>query len=222
MTMQKVTSVTAFDTASVSDAMDSLGLPEGWLHSIVSRSPGTRAFGPAHTVRYRMVSNGEPGFRNAANYIDDVAAGSVVVSVNPTGVACTTWGDILTTTALSRGLAGTIVAGFARDIAQVREADYPLFSTGVSMVSAKNRIELDAVQVPVEVDGVTISPGDLIIADDSGAVAVPAEHAEVVLSRAASVEAVERDIIDAVRRGASLEEARAVHGYSTPWSRSRQ
>jgi regulator of RNase E activity RraA len=221
MAVQSFTNAAVFDTASVADAMDSLGLPEGWLRSLVSRSPGTRAFGSAYTVRYRIVSDHDPGFRNAANYIDDVPAGSVVVSVNPTGVACTTWGDILTAAALSRGLAGTVVAGFARDIAQVREADYPLFSTGVGMVSAKNRIELDAIQVPVEV-GVTIRPGDLIVADDSGAVVVPAEHTEVVLSRAGSVESVERDIIDAVRSGATLEHARAVHGYATPWSRSLQ
>lgn len=208
------------DTASISDAADSLGLRTGWLSGISPRVPGTRFIGRAFTVRYRLLGDPGTGFRNAANFIDAVPEGSVIVSVNPTGVACTTWGDLLTTTARARGIAGTVVCGFARDIEAVRQLGYPLFSSGVSMVSAKNRIELDAVQQAVDVDGVPVEPGDLVVGDDNGVMVIPAKVADIVLQRALSVEEVERDISRAVRGGLSLESARAEFGYATPWERS--
>ena len=89
------------------------------------------------------------------------------------------------------------------------------------MLSAKNRIRLKAVQIPVEVDGVTINPGDLIAADDNGVISISSDNASEVLSRAISVESVERDIAFAVQHGESLEAAREKYGYATPWSRAK-
>lgn len=208
------------DTASVSDALDGLREPSTWLPSIVARSPGTRVAGPAFTVRYALLEATRQEFRSAAEYVDDIPPGSVIVSVNPTGRECTTWGDLLTVAAQARGIAGTIVSGFARDVAGIRALGYPLFSAGTSMVSAKNRLRLDAVQIPVVVDGITVRPGDWMIADDNGAMMVPADRVETVLAMAESVEETERQIAAAVRGGSSLADARRSFGYATPWKGS--
>ncbi|MGH3438977.1 MAG: RraA family protein, partial [Sciscionella sp.] len=130
----------ALDTAAVSDALDSMGIP-CVLAGIAARVPGSRTCGIAYTVSYRPVCGDGPRFRNAANYLDDVPAGCVVVVDNGGSTSCTTWGSLLTAVAESRGVRGTVLHGSARDLAEVRATGYPLFSTGVTMVSGKNRVE---------------------------------------------------------------------------------
>ncbi|MBV6754312.1 RraA family protein [Pseudomonas chlororaphis] len=205
----------ALDTASLSDALDSLGIDAG-LVGIVQQVPGTRCSGFAFTVLYEPVEPGD-GFKNAANYIDDVPPGSVVVSSNAGRLDATVWGDILTHVAVSRNIRGTLIDGAARDIDTVIRLGYPLFSRGRFMQSGKNRVQLKATQVPVQIGGVTIQPGDLIVGDASGCLVIPLAHAEEVIKRAIAVEKTERDIIESVGQGLSLAEARRLHRYDQPW-----
>ncbi|MEU6505017.1 isocitrate/isopropylmalate family dehydrogenase [Streptomyces sp. NPDC046942] len=204
------------DTASVSDALDSLGVGGG-LAGIAARVPGARAAGRAFTVTYRPVDGAEPGFRNAANYLDDVPEGSFVVVDNAGSTACTNWGSLLTRLAQRRGVRGTALHGSARDLAEIRAAAYPLFSTGVTMVSGKNRVELAATGQDVIIGDVTVRPGDIVVADDNGALVVPAEHATEVADRAERVERTEGAIAEAVDTGLRLDEARRRFGYAKPW-----
>lgn len=204
------------DTAAVSDALDSLGVT-GVLRAVAARVPGARACGLAYTVSYRPVSDEGSGFRNAANYLDDVPPGSVVVVDNGGNTQCTSWGSLLTAVARARDVRGTVLHGSARDIAEIRAAGYPLFSTGVTMVSGKNRVELEAVGRVLEVHGTTVRPGDVVLADDNGAMVIPSELAVEVLKRARRVEATEHNIATAVRGGQRLDLARAENGYATPW-----
>ncbi|MEV7211414.1 MULTISPECIES: isocitrate/isopropylmalate family dehydrogenase [unclassified Streptomyces] len=204
------------DTASVSDALDSLGLG-GVLAGIAARVPGARAAGYAFTVTYRPVDSDDKGFRNAANYLDDVPEGSFVVVDNAGSTSCTNWGALLTALAQRRGVRGTALHGSARDVAEIRAAGYPLFSTGVTMVSGKNRVELAATGRDVVVGDVTVRPGDIVVADDNGVLVVPAEHAAEVAERAERVERTEGVIADAVGAGLRLDEARRRFGYAKPW-----
>ncbi|KVD32276.1 dimethylmenaquinone methyltransferase [Burkholderia ubonensis] len=203
------------DTASLSDALDSLRI-SGGLHGLAPRVPGARCAGFAYTVRYEPVSD-TAGFRNAANYIDDVPADSVIVSSNAGRTDCTVWGDILTHVAVSRNIRGTVIDGAARDIGTVRQFNYPLFSRAVFMQTAKNRAQLQATQVPVDVSGVVVHPGDLIVCDDNGCIAIPRQHAEEVIRRALAIEQTESRIIAAVTEGSSLVDARRLHRYDQPW-----
>jgi len=208
------------DTASLSDALDSLGLAGG-LAGLNQQVPGTRCVGFAYTVLYEPVQE-RSGFRNAANYIDEVPSNAVIVSSNPGRTDCTTWGDILTHVAVSRGIRGTLIDGAARDIDTVQRLDYPLFSRVRFMQSAKNRVQLKATQVPVEISGVTVHPGDLVFCDSSGCLVIPAARADEVIRRARAVEQTERDIIQSVNEGYSLEQARALHRYDQPWLSARE
>ncbi|AIC22670.1 MULTISPECIES: RraA family protein [Pseudomonas] len=205
----------ALDTASLSDALDSLGIDAGLL-GIIQQVPGTRCSGFAFTVLYEPVNQND-GFKNAANYIDEVPPGSVVVSSNAGRLDATVWGDILTHVAVQRNVRGTLIDGVARDIDTVTRLNYPLFSRGRFMQSGKNRVQLKATQVAVEVSGVTIHPGDLIVGDASGCLVIPIDKAEEVIKRAIAVEKTERDIIASVSQGLSLAEARRLHRYDQPW-----
>ena len=199
----------AYSTATISDALDRLGR-EGCLLGIAPLAPGFQMIGRAYTVKY--VAAGKPA-GTVGDYLDDVAAGEVVVLDNAGRLDCTVWGDILTAMADDRGVAGTLIDGVCRDGWRSLELGYPLFTKGRYMRTGKDRVEVADVQRPVSVSGVNIAPGQLIIADGDGAVTVPLDLEEQVAELCASIHESESAIVQDVLSGRSLAEARKAHGY---------
>lgn len=196
-------------TASISDALDSLGLP-GSLHGIGAQRQGRRIAGPVFTVAYEPVdeSGGTVG-----DFLDDVPAGAVILIDNAARTDCTVWGGIMSETAQERGIAGTVINGACRDVAVASTVGYPLWSVSVFMRTGKDRVRVAAVQTAVTIDQVTIHPGDILVADDDGAVVVPVARWDEVTELAQRIDNVEQAIVDTVRAGATLADARALHGY---------
>lgn len=197
------------DTASISDAMDKLGIPCGLL-GIQAVIPGQRIYGEAYTVHY-VPCGMDKG--TVGDFIDDVKPGQVVVIDNGGRTYCTVWGDIMTFTAKTRGIAGTVIDGVCRDVDGIRKLGYPIYTKGKYMVTGKERVQVDAVNIPVAISGVQVRPGDLIIGDESGVVCVPAEKAEEVLKIAKHIEETEQKIIAEVKNGSTLKDARKKLGY---------
>ncbi len=198
-------------TAAVSDALDLLGRGDTGLPGLRRMSGADSVAGPAFTLRFVPVEPGSPA--PAADYIDEVPPGAVVVAANDGRADCTVWGDLLSVTAARNGVAGTVIDGMCRDLGAIRQVGYPLWSRGSYMKSGKNRALLESVQQPVTVCGVTVRPGDIVVCDDSGCLFVPAELAEQTaeaVRRVARVEAAIRAELDA---GVPLREARGRHGY---------
>jgi regulator of RNase E activity RraA len=200
-----------YSTATIADALDRLGR-DGCLLGIRPLDPSFRMAGRAYTVRY--VAAGMPA-GTVGDYLDDVPAGSVVVLDNGGRLDCTVWGDILTAMADSRGVAGTLIDGVCRDGWRALEIGYPLFTRGRYMRTGKDRVEVSDVQRPITVSGVNIAPGQLIVADGDGAVAVPADVEERVLELCREIHERESAIVTEVLAGRSLADARASHGYHT-------
>ncbi len=200
------------DTTSVSDACDKAGLPACGLLHIRPVVPGTTLCGQAFTVHYVPcgATSGTVG-----DFLDDVEPGEVVVIDNAGRDYCTVWGDIMAIAAQVKGIAGTLIDGVCRDIPAIAKIRYPIFSKGCYMVTGKDRVYVDAVNVPVSVSGVQICPGDIIMADDTGAICVPAGKAVEVLEIAEAIAATEIQIEEMVRSGIPLKEARKRTGYHT-------
>ncbi|MFG1804813.1 RraA family protein [Micromonospora carbonacea] len=203
-----------YGTAAVSDALDLAGAPGG-LWGLSRQSGAGMVVGPAFTVRFEAV---DPGVRApAADFIDDVPPGSVVVIANE-GRHCTVWGDILAEVAVARRLAGTVVDGYCRDLDGIRELGYPVWARGAFMRSGKNRVRMAAAQEPVTVgadgDQLTVRPGDLVAADGSGIVVVPADLVDEVVETVTRVAAMEQRVLADVRAGTPLRTARVTHGYN--------
>jgi regulator of RNase E activity RraA len=205
----------AHGTATVSDALDLAGVNgQFWGPQRLSGS-GVVA-GPAFTVAFEPVSEGSPAA--AAEFLDDVPPGSVVVLAN-NGPICTVWGDILAETAQAREVAGTVIDGLCRDIDRIRELDYSLWARGAFMRSGKNRVRMTAVQQPVEVgrddERRVVSPGDIICADGSGVTVVPAGLLDETAEQVERIAAMEALVLSDVRAGMPLREARRRHGYNS-------
>lgn len=199
------------DTACISDALDRLGIRGGLLgiHGVL---PGTKLCGQAFTVHYTACGavKGTVG-----DFIDDVAPGQVVVIDNGGRLDCTVWGDIMSLYAVVHKLGGTVIDGVCRDVDLIRELQYPIFTKSTYMVTGKDRVYVDSVNQPVSVSGVQVVPGDLVVADGSGALVVPFDRCEEVLAVAREIEDKEEMIKEAVRAGGKLKDARAKNGYHT-------
>jgi len=199
----------AVPTASISDALDRLGL-SGQLLGIAPLQPGRRVCGPAFTVSYEPITD-EPG--TVGDFLDDVEPGSVVVIDNDGRLDCTVWGGIMTGTAHARGIAATVVHGACRDVAVAVETGYPIWSTSRYMRTGKDRVRMVATGRELSIGCSTVKPGDLICGDSDGVLAVAAERVTEVLGLAEQIEATETRIVEAVRAGSSLRDARAELGY---------
>jgi 4-hydroxy-4-methyl-2-oxoglutarate aldolase len=219
MTMTKdrnVSRAAQLDTPAISDALDKFGI-NGQCYRI---RPVDRSFamaGRAWTLQYGP--SGKPS-GTVGDYIDSIEEGAIIVLDNRGRDDQTVWGDILTEVAHSRKVGGTLINGVNRDSAKCVELGYPVYSKGVYMRTGKDRTQVEATGVPVEVGGVRVAPGDIVRGDCDGVVVIPREHEEEVLTTAEGIQAIEQQIVGAVRAGKSLAEARIQFGYHSLQTRT--
>ncbi len=203
------------DTTALSDALDRLGIA-GQCLGIKPLDPGFRLAGRAFTILYGPA--GTPS-GTVGDYIDDVPEGGVVVLDNGGREDATVWGDILTMVAHRRGLGGTVIDGACRDTHLARTLGYAIYSRSYSMRTGKDRVQVEAMNGPVNVGHARVEDGDLLRGDADGVVAIPRAHADAVLAAAEEIDRKEDDIRRLVQEGLRLDEARKKLGYHKLQSR---
>jgi regulator of RNase E activity RraA len=192
------------DTATLSDALDRLGIA-GQCLDIKPLDHKFSLAGRAFTLQYAPA--GKPA-GTVGDFIDDVPPGQVVAIDNGGRANATVWGDILTFVANKRGLGGTVIDGACRDTKLARDLGYPMFSRSYSMRTGKDRVQLEATQVAITIGEARIAPGDIMRGDGDGVVAIPQAHEEAVLSAAEKIEETENQIRAGVAAGKRLTDAR--------------
>src|SRR4029077_14255225 len=100
-----------------------------------------------------------------------------------------------------------------RDTHLARELGYAIFSRSYSMRTGKDRVQVDAMNVPVNNGDARVNPGDLLRGDADGVLVIPRLHEDAVLAAAEEIDAVEQQIRAAVNDGLTLAEARTRLGY---------
>ena len=203
------------DTTALSDALDRLGIA-GQCLGVKPLDPGFRLAGRAFTILYGPA--GTPS-GTVGDYIDDVPDGGVVVLDNGGREDATVWGDILTMVAHRRGLAGTVIDGACRDTHLARELGYAIYSRSWSMRTGKDRVQVEAMNGPVNIGEARVEDGDLLRGDADGVVVVPRAHEDAVLAAAEEIDRKEDDIRKLVMEGLRLDEARRKLGYHKLQSR---
>jgi 4-hydroxy-4-methyl-2-oxoglutarate aldolase len=196
-------------TSTISDAMDRLGIA-GQAFGVHAIRPGMVLAGPAFTIKYEPVGD-EGG--TVGDFIDDVPVEAVIAIDNGGRTDVTVWGDILTSVAHVRGVQGTVIDGVCRDVGRILELDYPVFSVGHWMRTGKDRVRMVATDVPIRIGGVSVSPGDMIVGDEDGVLAIPSRRVSEVLEAAESIGAAEDSIREMASAGMRLDEARSQGGY---------
>jgi regulator of RNase E activity RraA len=172
--------------------------------------------GPAYTLAY--LPKGETD-GTVGDFIDDVPAGHVVVIDNRGRLDCTVWGNIMCEVGNRLSLGGAVIDGICRDVDLAREIGFPVYARASAIRTGKDRVALEAAGVPVAIAGVRVAPGDIVVADAGGVVFIPATRATEVAQIAADIAAREDAILNEVRTGTSLREARQTSGYHSLQSR---
>ncbi len=172
----------------------------------------TKIIGPASTV---FLAPPHPDTPAASMYgtIREQTAGNVLV-IDGGGWDANFTGDNNGECARRQGLVGVIVNGGARDVAGFRAIGFPLFCRGPETRIGK--VQITGVNLPIEVGGVTIRPGDIIVADEDGVVSIPASQLSAVLGHLPTIFDVERGMENALKRHAPVPEITAILARKKP------
>src|SRR4051812_9977806 len=191
-------------TGTTSDALDECDIagvvPASHLKPT---DPRARVVGQAITVLNRLVSE-----RRKVSGLADIeahhlaAAGDVLVVQGVANIS--SMGGVSATIGKRQGEAGAIVDGAVRDIDHSRAIGYPIWSSSVSPITGKWRIETMAVNEPVDIAGIEVRPGDLVVADECGVCFVPYARAAEVLAIAQRLAAAEARRLQQLEAGIPL------------------
>ena len=144
--------------------------------------------------------------------IDSLKEGEVMMVAAKGTERAALWGELLSTAAKYRGARGVIIDGVARDIKLIREMGFPVFALGINPLSSKGRVIAVDHGCPVEICGVLVKPGDLVVADLDGVVIVPKDIIGEVIEKALDVAARETRTRDELREGSGLYDVYKKYG----------
>ncbi len=197
--------------ASVADAVDQVVGRRGFLnHDMRPRVPG-QVVGRAATALLKPAAPDQAtptlSTRHSVGIIDNSKPGEVGVIVIENGLDVAGLGGLMGTAAKARGMAGVIIDGGVRDLAEVRALGLPVYARSVVPSSTVGRFAGVASGVPVECGGVTIRPGDIIVAGEDGVVSVPADRAAEVLKRSQEIDQRETKMVPLIKLHKALGKA---------------
>jgi 4-hydroxy-4-methyl-2-oxoglutarate aldolase len=197
-------------TGTISDILDSKGIC-GTIPA--SRLPPTigdaRIVGRAVTVRntgqtldpFAAVSSND-NLMCEIEGIYQAEPGDVIVIQ---GIADTSnMGGIMASTAKRQGIVGGVVDGGVRDVGHSRKIGFPIWSKHVSPITGKWRCITQEINGPVNIFGLTVKPGDLVVADETGICFVPQDIIEEVLELAEAADRKEEEWLKKLDSGLSI------------------
>jgi 3-hexulose-6-phosphate synthase / 6-phospho-3-hexuloisomerase len=194
-------------TSTIGNVLDDMNI-QGVIPNIKPVQQGFSCVGSAVTVK--QATGVLHSYTNAdfklGQVVDSTQAGDVLV-IDNAGHQVSTWGGIASGAAKNYGLSGLVVDGGVRDLEEIVDVGFPVFSRHVVPISGKGRIKITNMNTVVKIDGVMVSPGDVIVADGTGIVCVPAGIAAEVLKMAWEFERQDNMALEEVKKGLSLGEA---------------
>jgi len=188
------------DTCAVSDALDSLGL-KGTVIGLGSISVLKRIAGRVQTVKLGSASLDIPKKHLCSSAVDAAMPGDIIVVENKETDVAAGWGGILSTAAAAKGLSGVIVDGPARDADESRDVDFPVFARTATPLTARGRVAEHNWNGQIDIGGVEVNPGDLVLADGSGVVFLKKEYENDILDKAEEIQKKEVAMAAAVKAG---------------------
>jgi RraA family protein len=179
--------------ANVSDSMYRMSAGGARLRPM---HRGGRMAGPAFTVKTR------PGDNLMVHKALDLAEPGDVIVVDAGGdLTNALIGEIMSTYAKARGIAGMVIDGAVRDADEIRAGDFPVYAAGVTH-RGPYKDGPGEINVPIAIDGMVVEPGDLVLGDGDGILCVPFDATAQVLAAATDKKKVEAREIDAAARAA--------------------
>jgi regulator of RNase E activity RraA len=189
------------DTCAISDASDRLGLDGQVIANLSSLTGRQRIAGRAVTVLLGPPTREQATRHLCTAAVEAAGPGDVIVVGHQGRIDCAGWGGNLSRAAHARGIAGTIVDGAVRDIDEAIDIGYAVYARATTPRTARGRAQEHAWNVEIDIAGVAVRPGDLIVADGTGIVVIPAEHADAVLELSSRIADEEGAMATAIESG---------------------
>ncbi|HVL57087.1 MAG TPA: RraA family protein [Burkholderiaceae bacterium] len=192
---QRVARAAAYQSAILADVAGRRGTLHG---RIAPLNPSMKVAGPALTVEVRP---GDNLMFHAALAIAN--PGDVIVVDGRGDLSCALCGALMAAQARAMGLAGFVVDAAVRDTDELRGGEFPIFAAGANPCGPTKGVG-GRVNWPIAVGGVSVEPGDLIVGDADGVVAIPRERVDEVLELAERKVVAERERLDEIRAGKTV------------------
>ncbi len=166
---------------------------------MVGRMPGRKIAGTAVTVRLTV-----PDSAISHYTLKHIRPGDILVIERGAdqNVAC--WGGASSAAGVKLGLRGVIMDGAAHDISFASQVGLPIWCRRITPITTKHRNLGGAMNVPVSCGGVTVNPGDAILADDNGVVVIARSDVEAVIERATAFDTRKIAILDKINNDPSF------------------
>jgi 4-hydroxy-4-methyl-2-oxoglutarate aldolase len=197
--------------ASVSDAVELVTGKNGTMWHDMKLVNGVPIVGRAVTslVKPAPAEQATPALstKHSVEMIDNAKPGEVGVIVMEGTLDIAAMGNLMATAAKVRGMAGMVLDGAIRDVWDIRRMGLTVYARSISPRTAVGHYATVARNVSVECGGITVRPGDIIVADEDGVVVVPQERAEEVLKKAQEIDQRESGMFPFIRQFKSLTKA---------------
>ena len=201
-------------SAVVSDALDGLGYKRQSPRIALPPLTGIeKLVGRCRTTLWVDMAHADPvPYELELQAVDSCGADDVLICAAGGSMRSGIWGELLSTAARSGGCVGAIVDGAVRDVAKMRAMQFPVFARCTCVYDSLHRQRVVDIGVPVELDGVRFSPGDLVIADLDGVVVIPQAVEIEAVRRAWDKVHAENVTRDAIKGGMKATEAYKKYG----------
>ena len=180
-------------TANISDAMHR----EGDLKGIFPLLKGIKMIGKAFTVRTYPGDWAKP-----VEAVDLAKEGDVIV-IDAGGVAPAGWGELATNSCIAKKIAGVVIDGAIRDTEEIRKLKFPAFAKIITPTAGEPK-GFGELNIPVNVGGRKVFPGDWIVGDDDGIVVIPRKEVAEITNRAMDVLEKENRLRKEIKDGSTL------------------
>jgi RraA family protein len=179
-------------TPHLSDSMERLYAGGAMLRPM---HDGTKLCGPAFTVRT------SPGDNLLVHKAIDIAEPGDVIVVDAGGVNDNAIiGELMSARAEQRGVGGMVIWGAIRDSAELRQGSFPVYASGVTH-RGPYKNGPGEINVAISIGGMTVNPGDIVVGDADGLVAIPQDQAEGILASAKAILAKEEKSMKEIKAG---------------------
>ena len=190
-------SIAALRKFSVCQLADGLGGSCAVETAIRPIATSFRICGPAFTVECA------PGDNLTVHHALHLAEPGDVLIVSGSNCDVALWGELMSLSAQSRGLAGTIVDGPVRDPLEIRTLGYPVFYRDITPCRASKK-SYGRINVPIHIGKLAIRPRDFVLADANGIVCIPHAHVQQAVQQASEVVQKENKIKDEILSGRTM------------------
>lgn len=200
--------------AVVCDALDSMGLThQSPRVELLPQTVNTLLVGRCRTTLWTEMAHVDPQpYELELQAVDACQPDDVMIAAAQGSMRSGIWGELLSTAARNRGCIGAIVDGAVRDTRQMTAMNFPVFARARCIYDSQNRQRVIDLDVPVEIDGVRFSPGDLVFADQDGVVVVPQAAEAEAIRRAWDKVHAENITRDAIKAGMLATDAYRKYG----------